>query len=483
MLRVDLQHDRRNGPLQVVLVSVYELGRQPFGVASPAAWIRATGAEVHCNDLAVESLREDLLADADVVAIHVPMHTATRLAAPLARRVRELNPSVHLCFYGLYASMNEPFLRSLGADTVAGGEFEPALVSVVERLTGARRGSVIAEAPQSTISLARQDFLVPDRSSLPPLSAYAYLTIDGERQTVGYTEASRGCKHLCRHCPIVPVYGGRFRIVGRDIVLADIRQQVEAGAQHITFGDPDFLNGPKHALAIVEALHDEFPELTYDATIKIEHLLKHAAVLDTLRETGCVLITSAVEAVDNETLEIYDKNHTREDFIAAVDLLRRAGIPLNATFVTFSPWTTLDSYLDLLALIAELGLVPNVTPVQYAIRLLIPEGSRLLELDSARDLVGPFDEEALYYPWAHPDSRVDKLYEDVRDAVQKGQAADETREAIYRRVWDTAVRARGEERRPPPDTAVDVAQPTVPLLSEPWYCCAEPTEEQGFAPV
>lgn len=450
-----------------MLVSLYELGRQPFGLASPAAWLRAAGAEVHCNDLAVEPLREDLVVSADLVAVHVPMHTATRLAVPIARRVRELNPSGHLACYGLYAPMNEAFLRSLGAETILGGEFEEGLAALVRRLAG-EDGAPEAEPP--TVSLARQRFVVPDRSTLPALESYAHLTLDGEHRTVGYTEASRGCKHLCRHCPIVPVYGGRFRVVDREVVLADIRQQVRAGAQHVTFGDPDFLNGPKHAFAIVRALHDEFPALTYDVTIKIEHLLKHAVHLETLRATGCVLITSAVEAVDDKTLAIYDKAHTRADFREAVELLRRVGIAMNPTFVTFSPWTTLDGYLDLLALIAELGLVPNVSPVQYAIRLLIPQGSRLLELPSVQELVEPFDEAALCYRWTHPDPRVDRLYEEVRRQVSSGQRRDETREQSYLRIWDAAVRARGGDPPRRPVTSEAPARATVPYLNEPWYC-------------
>jgi len=41
---------------------------------------------------------------------------------------------------------------------------------------------------------------------------------------------------------------------------------VAAGATHITFGDPDFLNGPGHALKVVRAAHAEFPRLTFDFT-------------------------------------------------------------------------------------------------------------------------------------------------------------------------------------------------------------------------
>src|SRR3989441_9257642 len=98
------------------------------------------------------------------------------------------------------------------------------------------------------------------------------------------------------------------------------------------------------------------------------------------RDTGCLFVTSAVEAVDNHILAILDKLHTREDVIQVVSLFREVGLALNPTFVTFTPWTTLQGYLDLLALFYDLDLVENISPIQYAIRLLIPAGSRLLEL-------------------------------------------------------------------------------------------------------
>ena len=232
------------------------------------------------------------------------------------------------------------------------------------------------------ISLDRLKFLVPDRSGLPPLREYAHLLMPGgERRIAGYTEASRGCKHLCRHCPIVPVYNGVFRIVPREIVLEDIRRQVDAGAEHIAFGDPDFFNGPAHALSIVEALHREFPRISYDVIIKIEHLLRSPAEdLAKLRDTGCLFVTSAVESLDDAVLARLDKGHTRADFLSVVQRFRALGLVLQPTFVPFTPWTTLASYRDLLEVIAAQNLIENVAPIQLGIRLLIPAGSRLLEL-------------------------------------------------------------------------------------------------------
>ena len=461
--------------LRVLLISTYELGRQPFGLASPAAWLSHAGFSVRTLDLSIEMLDDGVVREADVVAMYVPMHTASRLAADVARKVHDLNPIARLCFYGLYAPMNEDFFRSLGAVAVLGGEFEEGLVSLAERLAN-DRATTTQEEP--VISLERQQFIVPDRSDMPALDRYASLVVGDSSRIVGYTEASRGCKHLCRHCPIVPVYGGRFRVVQRDVVLEDIRQQVEAGAQHITFGDPDFLNGPAHTMGLIEDMHRLFPHVTYDVTIKIEHLLRHQDRIKDLKRTGCLFVTSAVESIDDRTLEVYDKRHTRQDFESVVRVFRNVGLELSPTFVTFSPWTTLQNYADLLDTIVDLELVPNVSPVQYAIRLLIPAGSRLLELEEVRQLVGPFDAERLCYPWSHPDPRVDQLYADVLHAVNQ---LHESRSAAFANVWSVACHAiETDSPCARKETGKDLCRSTgaIPHINEPWYCCAEPTEQQ-----
>jgi len=479
--------------MNVVLISTYELGRQPFGLASPAAWLREAGSTVTCLDLSRSALEEEPVRSADLVAFYVPMHTATRIAALLVGRVRELNPRAHLCFFGLYAPINESYLRGLGANTILGGEFEEGLLALVERLGATPGSQTFLPQREPTISTARQKFRVPDRRGLPRLERYARLVsgID-EQRIVGYTEASRGCKHSCRHCPIVPVYQGRFRVVQREVVLEDVRQQVDAGASHITFGDPDFFNGVGHAVAVIEALHRNHPQLTYDVTIKIEHLLRHSQYLTTLRDTGCILVTTAAESIDNRVLRILDKGHTREDFVRVVALFRNLGLNLSPTFVTFTPWTTLEGYLELLSFLADLDLTDSISPIQLAIRLLIPAGSKLLKLPELTSLIGDFNQKLLSYQWTHSDPRVDALYEVVRRIVSRiiplpGAVSTanpisqpshlypsngDVRGHIFMQVWEIARRAAGELGKaafPFPFEPL-LARATLPYINEPWFC-------------
>lgn len=456
--------------MNVVLLSTYELGRQPFGLASPAAWLREAGASVSCFDLSRSAFPEGPILAADLVAFYVPMHTATRLALPWVERVRTLNPRAHLCFYGLYAPINERYLRKLGAETILGGEFEEGLVALVRRLPVSSETSSGSQV-EPVISTARQRFRVPDRSGLPDLDRYARLEAgDGSERIAGYTEASRGCQHLCRHCPIVPVYGGRFRIVQREVVLADIRQQVAAGATHITFGDPDFFNGIGHSLAIVEALRREHPQVSYDVTIKIEHLLRYAHHLKTLRNTGCLFVTSAVESLDDRVLQFLDKGHTREDFACMAELFREVGLSLSPTFIPFAPWTTIPGYGELLAQLAEMDLVESVAPVQLAIRLLIPAGSQLLEIPEVRARVEGFEEKELSYRWSHADPRVEQLFREVRGIVGSAQTAGRKRREIFARVWEAAQRVAGEPPEAAPFAEALPARASIPYINEPWFC-------------
>ena len=287
---------------------------------------------------------------------------------------------------------------------------------------------------------------------------------DGTRRTVGYTEASRGCRHVCRHCPVVPIYEGQFRVVQPEVVLADVAAQVAAGATHITFGDPDFFNGPTHALRIVRALHAAHPSVSYDVTIKVEHLLKHGNLVAELAATGCAFVTSAVESVDDRVLAIFDKGHTRDEFVEAVALCRRTGVTLMPTFVAFHPWLTLASYCDLVDTIESLDLVDHVAPIQLAIRLLVPHGSRLITTAEMQPYLGAFDPRTLTYRWAHPDPRVDALHDEIATIVGVRLTAD--RRAVFDAVSSLAHDRAGLARstRPARDRA------TVPYLNEPWYC-------------
>ncbi len=458
------------GPGEILLVACYELGHQPLAVAWPAAFLERRGYAPAVLDVSVEPLDPERVRRARLVAISVPMHTALRLGVGVAARVRALNPRCHVCFYGLYATLNADWLLGHAADSVLAGEVEEALADLAERVErdGAHAGRAAPGGVAAATVRARLDFPVPSRAALPPLTKYARLERDGRRHPAGYVEASRGCKHHCRHCPIPPVYGGRFFVTPRRVVLADIRQQVAAGATHITFGDPDFLNGPRHGLEVARALHAEFPGVTFDFTAKVEHLLRHRGLLPELAALGCLFVVTAVESLSDTVLAHLDKGHTRSDAVEALAAVRAVGIAPRPTWVPFTPWTTLDDYRELLDFVEREELVDHVDPVQYSIRLLVPPGSLLLDSPAMRPYLRERVDAGFYYRWVHPDPRMDRLQEAVAALVAEAAARREDPAVTFGRVRALADRAAGLEARPAAVLPVD--RPRPPRLTEPWFC-------------
>lgn len=455
--------------LNVLLLACYELGHQPLSLAWPLAALKEVGVDAVGVDLSLEDFPAETARMAKFVGIAVPMHTALRLGVQAARDVREINPDAHICFYGMYAHLNADYLLQEIGDSVIGGEYETALTALtVATLDGETPESVdgvSTRKQQAAPQIVRQAFPIPLRETLPPLEDYAHYTHKGLHYKAGYTEASRGCLHTCKHCPVVPVYNGRFFVVPEEIVLADIRQQVQAGAQHISFGDPDFLNGPKHALRIAEALHTEFPEVTFDFTAKVEHVIEHQALMPKFAALGCTFIVTAFEAVHEHILERLAKGHTRAQMEEALRILHDAGIAPQPTWMPFTPWTTLDNFVELLDWIKAQALIPYVPIVQLAVRMLVPPGSALLDHADVEEWCGELDEENFSHRWTHPDPRMDQLHKEILTLAEDWHDADPY--WVFMQVEQAAYGMSGSFAA---FWQIPTDQISVPRLTEHWFC-------------
>jgi radical SAM superfamily enzyme YgiQ (UPF0313 family) len=449
-------------PGDILVVSCYELGRQPVAVASALAELRRAGFAPAVLDVSVQEIDVAALARARLVAVSVPMHTALRLGVRVAQRAPE---EARVCLFGLYAELNAAHLLEKHADFVIGGEADVPLRLLADALERGNADAVpgVRTAAGSTrFEREKTRAPVPSRAGLPILERYARLDVDGEQRLVASVEASRGCKHLCRHCPIVPVYRGRFVAVPRETVLADIEQQIAMGARHVTFADPDFLNGPTHALRITHELHQRWPDVTFDATIKIEHLLENRRVLPELAACGCLFITSAVESLNDGVLAALRKGHTAADVRVALREVRAAGIDLRPTLLPYTPWTELRDLPALFDFAVEHDLVDRIDPVQYTLRLLIPPSSAILDGDEPRPWLGLLEAEQFGWSWTHADARVDELWRASAALAKADAEAGADPLDTFRKLRALAdPRARDLPRRP---------RRHVPRLTEPWFC-------------
>ena len=505
------------GPLRapggVLLVSCYDLGRRPVAVATALEGLVRAGFSPAVRDLAVEALDEAQLAQARLVLISAPMHTALRLGVRVAERARKASPGAHVGLFGLYAALNREHLLFRHCDSVVGGESAEPLVALAEAID-----RELAGQPKRDLSTARD----PDPASLPEaavegastrafpaaqplrktgrrsrsgapavgpapgagsaslplLDKYARLELGGELRLVATVEASRGCLHLCRHCPVVPVYQGRFVAVPREQVLEGLAAQMAAGARHVTFGDPDFLNGPTHALKLARELHQRWPALTFDATIKVEHLLAHRALLPELAAAGCLFITTAVESLNDGVLAALAKGHTPADVPVALRLARAAGLDLRPTLLPFTPWSALEDLPALFDFAEEHDLIDQIDPVQYTLRLLLPPGSAVLtgapgqatvSTVSTSPWLGAFDAARFTWRWTHPDPRADALQTAMAALAEAHATAGRPPRETFAALRALAEEAAGRPARAP-DAFVPRPGRTVPRLSEPWFC-------------
>ncbi|MEK7748195.1 MAG: CUAEP/CCAEP-tail radical SAM protein [Nitrospirota bacterium] len=477
----------------ILLIGCYELGHPPFSLALLSGFLEHANFPVDTADLAIHAFPKEKIMRAKVIGISVPMHTALRIGVKAALLSREINPNCAIVFFGLYASLNADFLLSdfsdhAPADFVIGGECEEAFVSLIEAILNHTNTAIPGVSQKNVISppsLRLHSIAPPSRTTLSPLCEYARLEKDGKTYLAGYVEASRGCRHLCQHCPIPPVYEGRFTIIPEEIIQNDIATQVAMGAEHITFGDPDFLNGPNHSMKIVRKMHEKFPHLTFDFTAKIEHVLLYKELLPEFSALGCIFIISAVESLNNTVLDVLKKGHTRTDVISAVKWVHQAGIALRPSLVPFTPWETLDSYLDLFDFVEHYQLIHHIDPVQYTVRLLIPPGSLLISEPRMEPYLGPLVQESFSYRWAHPDTRMDRLQKQISREVEQMTAAHASTQEIFYQL-KACVIAMAEGRSvvqvslAPPAVRVGppVAAHVPPKMTESWFCCSEPTENQ-----
>ncbi len=448
--------------MRVLLISTYELGHQPIHVASAAQALRARGHQVRCVDTSRDPWNPAEIDNVDVVAISVPMYTAMRLALDIARTIRTRRSVLPICLYGLYAGVARDTTLGPFADRLIAGEYETALCDWIDG------------HPDTTISqLERIPRGLPARDLLPPLARYARLLIDGEERVAAAVQASHGCRSRCRHCPVPAVYDGRLRVVALETVLDDIDQCVALGAAHITFADPDFLNGPAHAQRVIRALYQRHPGITFDVTTKIELILRHQDLWAEFARSGCLFVTTALECVDDNILAILDKGHTAAQAAQSLELLRSAGIEPRPSLLPFTPWTTLNGLAELVEFTIAHDLIDNIDPVHWTIRLLIPDDSLLLRRPELTAYLDNYDDALLGWQWHPADPRTDVLQQELAVLVEDGITARQEPADTFTRVAEQIARAGGRTF-----PRVEATRAKRPRLTKAWFYCAEPTCQQ-----
>ena len=436
--------------MKILLLSFYNLGKQPKIIGELYNKLNIEGTEINVFDYSINEYDLDIKSY-DAIGIFASMHTATVLATEYLKD-KTLPDKVFT--FGLYAKVLSD------SDT---------RITYLENLDGSDLEIYLGVNANSNFTIKNS---IPDRSPFPEISNYTHLVKGKNKLFTGSVETTYGCKHSCTHCPVPMQFNGRFKTFSEEKILIDISNQIESGAQHISFDDADFFNGPKYSLKILEKLTKKFPSITYDATIKVEHIIKYQDYFKELTNLNMLFITSAFETTNNRVLKILEKNHTYKDLEQSISISKQYNIDIRPTWMPFTPWTNLVDLINIVTLIEHYELRETVDPIQLTIKLLVPKGSLMLKRPEFKQYIGEYDQDSFTYLWNYENSKVGNLQALLFSYVAENYGIDEKEQ--YLELIDIIQSF----------TNTDIIYNKmykyheVPKLSETWFCCAEPNKIQ-----
>mgnify|MGYP000742691943 FL=1 len=436
--------------MKILLLSFYDLGKQPKIISELYKKLDNGSNQIDIIDYSIEE--KDLTLDNyDVLGIYASMHTASVLAEQYLRDRKLPNK---LFVFGLYANVfSEMFSNFQSIHSFDSDELE-SLLQVQLNLNYSFKHTV------------------PDRTILPSITDYSHI-VDGSNNLIaGSVETTYGCKHECTHCPVPIEFKGMFKTFGTEKIITDVTNQVEEGAKHISFNDPDFFNGPKHALKILQLLNEKHPSITYDSTIKVEHILKYPDYFQELKNLNMLFVISAFETTNDHVLNILQKNHSFNDLNKAVELSLENKIDIRPTWMPFSPWTEQNDLISIIKLIENYKLRETVDPIQLTIKLLVPKNSLILKRPEMKEYLLDYDPSSFSYAWKYKFPNIDNIQNELFTYVLQHESENEY--AQYLGLVDILESHTNETLL----NSEKYSQRIVPKLSETWFCCAEPNKIQ-----
>ena len=436
--------------MKILLLSFYDLGKQPKIISELYKKLDNGSNQIDIVDYSIEE-KNLTLDNYDVLGIYASMHTASVLAEQYLRDRKLPNK---LFVFGLYANVfSEMFSNFQSIHSFDSDELE----------------SLLEVQLNPNYSFKHS---VPDRTILPSITDYSHI-VDGSNNLIaGSVETTYGCKHECTHCPVPIEFKGMFKTFGTEKIITDVTNQVEEGAKHISFNDPDFFNGPKHALKILQLLNEKHPSITYDSTIKVEHILKYPDYFQELKNLNMLFVISAFETTNDHVLNILQKNHSFNDLNKAVELSLENKIDIRPTWMPFSPWTEQNDLISIIKLIENYKLRETVDPIQLTIKLLVPKNSLILKRPEMKEYLLDYDPSSFSYAWKYKFPNIDNIQNELFTYVLQHESENEY--AQYLGLVDILESHTNETLL----NSERYSQRIVPKLSETWFCCAEPNKIQ-----
>ncbi len=288
------------------------------------------------------------------VGISVTFGTFSGSFVEYSKKVKEIDKEIPVVWGGVHASaVPELCLKVDSVDYVCLGEGEAVIQELaiaikddkepkdIEGVCYRKDGEVIIN-PWRPLEKDIDNFQI-DWDCIDPKD---YVELDketGKRIFRSY-RASRGCPFECTFCYNAVYNMRRFRPHSVDFLLRDMKMLREKyGVDVIQFTDDNFVANKRRALEILRDLKKigiTATNLDVRATDVDEELMK------TLAECDCKSIYVGLESENEEVLKFMKKKITQEDFLNALEIARKWGIPVATQMIIGIPTHTKEQILD-----------------------------------------------------------------------------------------------------------------------------------------
>lgn len=385
----------------------------PLGLMSISAYVDAVAPQEHLSqvlNLVAYDLRTarrliiDNMADVSVVGITL-MSTDILGAKWVAGVVHEINPQAVVVAGGPHATLAPETFLSPGNDfdIAVSGEGEYPFFQLLALYASGGRVEVLRRADEVPgVSYVRNRGLVPHvkavstpvedwkstlgvtvtGSSEEPL---VFTSADGLRRRAVSLVTSRSCPLNCNFCSIISM-NTSYRTISVEVGIEWLRQEMNRSPfEHIYFLDADFLVSKSRARHWSQAIHANFPDVTWSVQVNVGHVLALGESLKELRSRGLVAAELGLEAGNDRQLSIFNKTNfgklaTVDQSKVAVKLLRDADIQVGVDYIMFYPDLTLRELAQNLSFISEAGLIDSYDTGHYNNELLLFPGTVMREV-------------------------------------------------------------------------------------------------------
>lgn len=360
----------------------------PLGIAYLTTVLDRVGCDVRVIDLYYKSKKEaERLIDRNMApVVGISCFTSQRVSSfNVAQHIRDLDKDVLIVMGGPHVNaLYEQVLMNSAADIAILGEAETTFVDLLQHhRAGKPIGDVrgIAYKENGVVRVSEPRELIRDLDALP-FPAYDRFISDEYASRHWFRDlkhgnrllrdmkwisivASRGCPFDCKFCSTPSFWKRKYRKRSpANIVDEIVHLERKYGYEFIDFGDDIFTLDAQWVVDICNELKRRDSSVLWSCCTRADTIT--VALLNTMKEAGCSLLSFGIESFSANLLEEMNKRIHRDRILRACDMVQKADIPLEMLLIVGNKGETDETIGETIRCIQEIkpfGVDPSILTI------------------------------------------------------------------------------------------------------------------------